>query len=665
MSALLPVPDPRSPAVMPDPARTLDTLATILIVVLTIGILYLAREILVPIAIAILLSFVLSPLVKLLRKTGMGKTIAVGIVVFSAFLVAVGLGAILAKQISDLAADAPQYQATVTRKVEDARNFAANNPLLKKLNLTIADVAKMSAHQDRKPPKAKADDVPAQGGVRPDLKPNKGNTPVPVEVVAPAPDVLTILQAAAGTAASPLATAAFVAIFVVFMLMQREDLRNRFIRLVAFGDLQRTTLAMNDAANRLSRYFLAQVLLNTGFGVVVAIALSIVGVPSAILWGIVAMFMRFIPYVGSIGSALFPIAMAAAASSGWSMVIEVAILFAVLEFIVGQIVEPLVYGHHTGISPIAVVVSATFWTWLWGPVGLVLSTPLTVCVVVMGRHVDRLSFLDVILGDEPALTPVETFYQRMLAGDPSEIVVHADEFLREHTLLDYCDQVAMKALLMAQGDVRRGVLEDKRQSRIRDTMRDLVEDLADHDDDIAAPKPKLDSVEAPASLKGGDDEAEATRPSADETLPEVAIDPAWQRDKAVICFAGRTPLDEAAAHLLADLLAKHQIGAHVEPAESLPTDQVSHLAEANAKLIILSFLDADLKIPQARFAVRRLRRRLPDVPIVAAFWMAEEDEARTTGLCNDVRCDHCVASLPAAIKLCLERAAEPPVAQAA
>ena len=433
--------------------------------------------------------------------------------------------------------------------------------------------------------------------------------------------------------------------------MQREDLRDRFIRLAGGGDLQRTTLAMNDAARRLSRYFLAQVLLNTGFGIVVACGLALIGVPSAILWGIVALFMRFIPYVGSVAAVLFPLAMAAAATPGWDMVIETALLFAILEFVVGQVVEPLIYGHHTGISPIAVVLSATFWTWLWGPIGLVLSTPLTVCLVVLGRHVDRLSFLDVILGDAPALTPIESFYQRMLAGDPSEIVDHADGFLRDNSLLDYCDQIAMKALLMAQIDVRRGVLDETRQMRIRDTMRDLVADLADRDEPVTGAETE---TEAPAAI-----EADAARQSSGEArLPRVTIHPSWTRDKAVVCVAGRTALDEAAAYLLADLLADHGIGAHVEPAESLMSHSIAANASASPRLVILSFLDADLKISQARFAVRRLRRNLPDVPIIAAFWMAEDNRERTTGLCSDVRCDRCVSSLPDAIALCLERSAQ-------
>lgn len=672
MSELIPSRRPLQSRDAPDTAWTLSALATTLFVVLAVAILYFAREILVPIAIAILLSFVLAPFVKLLRKIGLGKTLAVGVVVFTAFLVAVGLGAILARQISDLASEAPRYQLTVTHKIETVQTFLARNPIFDKINAVVEGFGKLSPVAPRNEPSAPAkspastspptsatsrgsEPAKAERAPASPLQPS-ANTPVRVEIVPPPPGVLAIVQMVVGVAASPVVTAAFVAIFIVFILMQREDLRNRFIRLVGSGDLQLTTLAMNDAARRLSRYFLAQVLLNTAFGVVVAVALELIGVPSAILWGIVATFMRFVPYVGSIGAAIFPVAMAAVASSGWTMVIETVALFALSEFIVGQLIEPLVYGRNTGISPIAVVASATFWTWLWGPVGLVLATPLTVCLVVMGRHVDRLAFLDVLLGDAPPLTPVEAFYQRMLAGDPSEIVDDAESFLREHTLVEYCHRVAMPALLMAQFDVRRGVLEDKRQSAIRDALRDLVDHIMDEKADVLPLR--FDPDDAPASLE--EPEAhDAEAPTSEMTMPDVEIAPAWREEGAIVCVAGRTPLDEAAARLLADLVRIRGVGTRVEASEILTADAVEAARLEQARLIVLSFLDADLSTAQARFAVRRLRRRAPGVPIVTAFWMSEDDEARASALCDAVRADECVSSMPLAVKRCLERAAAP------
>lgn len=646
MTALLPNTSVRSPPPPPDPASTLETLSTLLMLLATVAILFWAREILVPIAIAILMSFVLSPPIRLLRSFGIGKTLAVGTVVFLSFAVTVGLGAILAKQISDLASEAPRYQTTVTHKVDVVRDFLANNPVLERMNRVAADIARVAPKEEDKRA------APAPAIFPAPTPPANEKKPMPVEIVSPPPGVLTILQTVGGAAASPLATTAFVALFIIFILMQREDLRNRFIRLVGSGDLHRTTLAMNEAANRLSRYFLAQVLLNTGFGILVSIALVLLGVPSAILWGIVATFMRFIPYFGSVGAAFFPVVMAAASSSGWTLAIETAALFAILELITGQVIEPLVYGRNTGISPIAVVASATFWTWLWGPVGLVLSTPLTVCLVVMGRHVERLAFLDVILGDAPPLTPPESFYQRMLVGDASEIVDHAETFLRENSLLTYCDNVAMKALLMAQEDVRRGALDERRQIKIRDAMRDLVDDLGDLD---PAPPP-------PAAPDQPDTRLAA---HAEAPLASAPVNPAWARPGAVLCVAGRTPLDEAAAHLLGDLLGQHGIGVRVLPADALASTQRLEPDQGKPELLLLSFLDADLSIAQARFAVRRLRRRVPDVPLIAAFWSDGGNEARINGLCAEVRAETCVASLPQALSRCLERATGERVAAAA
>ncbi len=599
--------------------RTLDTLATVLILMLALGILYFAREILVPIAIAVLLSFALSPLVKLLRRLGLGKRLSVGIVVVATFLIAVGLGAILAKEVGELAADAPRLQAAVTRKVETVREFAVESPVLAKLNSAIADM-----QLPRREP-GTPQGQPAPGA------PAVPSGPTRVEIVSPPPGVLAVLQTAIGLAASPLATAAFVAIFIVFILMQREDLRNRFIRLAGSGDLQRTTLAMNDAARRLSRYLLVQVLLNTAFGAVVAGMLTLLGVPSPLLWGIVAAFLRFIPYIGSVGAAAFPLLLAAASSPGWALVGETALFFAVIELVVGQLVEPLVYGRHTGISPIAVVASATFWTWLWGPVGLVLSTPLTVCLVVMGRHIDRLSFLDVLLGDAPPLNQVELFYQRMLSGDPSEILDHAEAFMNAHSLLGYSDEIAMKGLLMAQCDVRRGVLDEARQLRIRDTMRDLADVLRERDEDATT--------------------------AAERDGVEGLVDSDWARDGAVLCCAGRTPLDEAAAHLLADVLQEHGIGTRVEAADGLGRPDGIAGEEVAPRLVVLSLLDADLSVARARVAVRRLRRRLPTVPLLAAFWMSDDDEPRLHELSVMVRHDTCVSGLPQAVRFCVERAA--------
>ena len=271
-------------------------------------------------------------------------------------------------------------------------------------------------------------------------------------------------------------------IFVIFILLQREDLRNRLIRLAGAHDLQKTTLAIDEAGYRLSRLLLAQLALNAGFGLVIGLGLWLIGVPSAPLWGLLAMALRFVPYIGAVIAAILPLIVAAAVGEGWSMVLWTAALFLIVEPLAGHVVEPMLYGHSSGLSPVAIVVSATFWTWLWGPIGLVLATPLTICLVVLGRHVDRLEFLEVLLGNEPALSPSQLVYQRLLAGDPVEVIDQAQEFLKEKSLIEYYDDVLLEGIRLAGLDARKGLLEEDRAVRIKETVAEVLEDLSSHED---------------------------------------------------------------------------------------------------------------------------------------------------------------------------------------
>ncbi|HEX2475614.1 MAG TPA: AI-2E family transporter, partial [Lacipirellulaceae bacterium] len=318
-----------------------------------------------------------------------------------------------------------------------------------------------------------------------------------------------------------------------FILLQREDLRNRFIKLAGSHDLQKTTAALDDAATRLSRLFLMQLALNAAFGVVIGTGLWVIGIPSPVLWGILAAVLRFVPYIGAIISAVFPLTLAAAVDPGWSMLLWTAALFLVVEPLMGHVIEPLLYGHSTGLSPVAVVASAAFWTALWGPVGLVLATPLTICLVVLGRHVERLEFLDAMFGDRPPLSPPEIFYQRVLAGDPAEAVDKAEEFLKEHTLSTYYDEVALPGLKLAQNDVARGALDGLQTERIKAAVIEVVEDLADQDDG------------RPERATTHDPEAAAAVERPDDAIPALPVvkkedlAPEWQADTPVLCAAGR------------------------------------------------------------------------------------------------------------------------------
>ena len=460
----------------------LSAVATAILAFIIITTLYFGREIFVPIALAILLSFVLAPLVGVLQRIRMPRGLAVVSVVILAFVLIFAMGSLLATQLTQLAGDLPRYQSTISEKIQSFRETTAGRGTLERASGMLKDLSK-----ELEKPK----DAAAGTGSILSPKAPAPLTPVPVEVRQPDPSALESLQSLISPLLHPLATTGIIIIFVIFILLQREDLRNRLIRLAGSHDLQRTTAALDDAAGRLSRLFLIQLLLNGTFGVVIGLGLWLIGIPSAILWGILAAVLRFVPYIGAAIAAAFPLALAVAVDPSWSMLLWTIALFLVVEPIVGHVIEPMVYGHSTGLSPVAVVASATFWTALWGPIGLVLATPLTVCLVVLGRHVERLEFLDVMFGDRPALTPPEIFYQRMLAGDPTEAAEKAEEFLKERSLSSYYDEVALKGLQLAQVDAERGALDDERLTKIRDAVDEFTNNLSDQDDRLP---PKLRSA---------------------------------------------------------------------------------------------------------------------------------------------------------------------------
>ena len=447
--------------------------------------LFFAREVLIPIAIAVLLSFVLGPLVNFLRRLKLGRAFAVLVSVLLAAGIIAAVTTVIGVQVAELAQDVPRYQRTVERKIEGLRAGTLGQTMDYIANINRA------IHQSGEESKESAEKAKQQAARDSNRKAEpEPPKPLLVQVEERRPGPLELATTVLAPVAQPLATAGIVFVVLLFILMQREDLRDRLIRLAGSSDLHRTTVAMDDAARRLSRYFLGQLALNSAFGVVIGVGLWIIGVPSPVLWGIFALVMRFVPYIGAFLSAVLPIALAAAVDPGWSMVLSTFLLFALVEPIVGQIIEPLVYGHSTGVSPFSVLVSALFWTWLWGPVGLLLSTPLTVCLVVLGRHVDRLEFLDVLFSNRPALTPIENFYQRMLADDPEEAQEHADLILRECSLSAYYDDVVLKGLELASRDAARGVLTPSQKDEIRASITALVEDLEDREDAVPDPASK-------------------------------------------------------------------------------------------------------------------------------------------------------------------------------
>ena len=568
-------------------------------IALTIAALYFGRDIFVPIAVAILLSFVLAPGVRALRRVRLGRVAPVILMTLLAFIVMGGIGTLIAIQLRDLTSDLPRYEETVRHKLDTVRSLTADTHLKR-----VTDFFSSLSIDTRR----KTVITPGPAGLPAAQKPE----PMTVVVQSAEPTAFDLIASVLTPLIHPLATAGIVVIFTIFVLLQREDLRNRMIRLVGAGDLHRSTAAIDDAARRLSRLLLSQLALNTGAGVLIGAALWLIGVPSPVLSGILFACLRFVPYLGPPLAALLPIGLAAAVDPGWSMALWTVCAFVVLELLLGQVIEPVLYGHNTGLSPVAVVLSATFWTALWGPIGLLLSTPVTVCVVVLGRHIEHLQVFDLLLGDRPPLEPPEIFYQRMLANDPVEAAEQARVLLSDGSLTDYYDSVVLPGLLLGQDDIALGRLDLDHQRRIASATADLAEDLSDADPDHGTSTKSLMNKLAPR-----DDEAAPS--TMLEHLPQQELTTRFTEPGSVLCVGARGPLDDAAALILAQLLTKHGFGATSGSYEVLLNTHARDDSFAKAQLVALSCLDGN-STAYLRFIMRRLRRRAPDATVLICSW---------------------------------------------
>jgi hypothetical protein len=397
-------------------------------------------------------------------------------------------------------------------------------------------------------------------------------------------------------------------------LLQREDLRNRLVRLAGSGDIQRTTAALDDAGKRLSKLFLTQIIFNALFGLAIGTGLAFIGVPSAPLWGLIAMILRFVPYIGALISAAFPLILAAAVGPGWEMFLLTALLFAVLELLAAHVFEPLIYSHSAGLSPVAIVLSASFWTWLWGPIGLVMATPLTICLVVLGRHVERLKFLDIMLGDRPALNPPQLVYQRMLAGDPLEAAEQARDFLKGSSVEDYCDSILLEGLRLAEADRRLGHLDEVRLERIASTVDDLIAHLEARDAELASvPSPDLGTNIGAAIAFQAIEQAKARRKFIDEQS---------KSPRSVLCIPGSSKLDEALALILAYLLRHRGIQALAEEADALSMSKFFSLDMTDTSLACVCYIGQP-SASKIQDTIRRLNKKNADARVLLAFFAAE------------------------------------------
>jgi predicted PurR-regulated permease PerM len=535
-------------------------------IVVIAAVLYVARDVFLPLALAMLVAFALSPLVTRLRRMGLPPTASVVAAVMLAFSLLGVFALVVISQLGQLAGELPAYQTNILQKLGDLGAMGDGGEL-SRLSRMISEI---SAQLTSVLSPAEASGSVAEVRV--------------VERSSPLATIERVLLPLFG----PVAVTGLVIVLVIFMLMQREDLRDRFIRLVGARDLARTTQVIEDAAGRVTTYLLVQLLVNTIYAAPIGLGLWMIGIPNPLLWALFTLVLRFVPYIGSILSAALPVLLAFAVSPGWSAVLWTLALFAVVEFVTSNAIEPWLYGSRTGVSPLAIIVAAIFWTFIWGPLGLVLSTPLTVCLVVLGRHVPQFALFDILFGDEPVLSPHAQLYQRLLAGDEVEAQARAEEVLEETALPAFVQSMLVPALLLAQDDRDKGMLNPAQEERFARLALSLVDNI-EHT--------------AMTDLANGEGTAE---PSA-----------TWPAD--LVCVGGRWLADDVSAAALAVGLRARGAEARTASARTLAPARMDDLALTSASTLVLCFLDPSPS-RASLLHVRRLKRAYPNVRIGVLIW---------------------------------------------
>lgn len=544
-----------------------------------LALLYFARDVLVPVTLAVILSLLVAPLVRVLRRAGLGQTGSVLAAVFALaafFALAVAMiGLQLAKMTSSL----PMYEERIRQKLAALDGLTAGQ-----LNAVTAALQ----------------------------HPVSAGGPVPVEIRTPPLSAIELVQRVLGTVWGPLATAGIVFVVLVFVLLERESLRDRFIRIAGVGDIHATSLALNDAGERLSRYFVSQLLVNVGVGCALGLGLWLLGLPLAFFWGTLAGLLRFVPYVGVWIAALFAAMLGAAIDPGWSLAIGTLSLVAAVELIASQLVEPQLYGHATGLSPLSVVVSAVFWSWLWGPIGLLVSTPLTLCLVVAGRHIETLSSLDVLLGDHHALTMAQRFYQRALSGDSEEIISSAHAYLEHSSLAEYCDEVLIPALVLTRASRNFGSITPEQQATVRDAIVSSIAAIA-RGDRKQPRRRRRTTVLDPASL------GRQLRTEREQLVGPFQGPLIVAPGTVMLCAGMGTPPDSLGAELLVRILREQGADArHLSLDELLGAPPAQTSPNAVALVYLVSSFPSEER-NRAAPALEQLRQKFSGASLITMF----------------------------------------------
>lgn len=589
-----------------------DPQTILLFAIAIIAALHFGQDIFIPVAAAVLLSFVLAPLVRLLRRIYVPRVPAVLLVVTIAFLILTGVFGVVVSQVRDLANNLPRYEYNLRSKI---RSIDLSMPSDSAFLRGIETLRQVGEEIERKAaPDEETEDPPAPAGPTPTPEPAEAQEeqqrqePQAVRVLPQPQSAWERVQAIVGPLFRPLATGGLIVVFVIFMLLKREDLRDRVIRLAGSDDVLRTTAALNDAAFRLSRYLLMHLILNIAYGIPVALGLWVIGVPNPLLWGLMATVLRFIPYAGPIMAAIMPIALAFAVDPGWSMLLMTIGLLIVLELFSDYVLEPWLYGSSTGLSSIAIIAGAVFWVTLWGPLGLLLATPLTVCLVVLGRHVPQLAFIDVLLGSAPALPSEVKLYQRLLAGDVQELEDLTRELNQEPSepvdLEELCDELLLPVLALAEHDRRRGSLSRSQQEMIATQLLEILNEVIEELDGSVA-------QELPTA----------------ESAPENGL---------CLLVAARNRLDEAAAGILCRLLQRRGVPVAVVSPLAVARRALASLEAGRVERFLICYV-----APSSLHHPRRMLRRLqaifpPPVPAGVLLLRAEAQAAGGGELPEDV-----------------------------
>ncbi len=545
--------------------------------VVSVAVLYFAKQVLVPLALAVLFAFLLTPLVTNLERLRLGRIPSVMLVLVVSFSLIGGVGWIVANQLIEVINQLPNYTSNIREKMG-----SFHGPQGGSLAKATDSVYKLTKELSTPAPKQLPPPLPkvyAKKQTQRSASSLPSGEPVQVQLVEPTPNALQSLRDLLSPLVAPISTAGIVAVFTIVMLIKREDLRNRLLRLLGLRQLNLATQAFDDATQRVSRYLRMQFVVNATYGSLLTIGLYFIGVPTALLWGVLAGILRFVPYVGSIVGGALPLIMALAVFPGWLQPILCLGVFLFIELTVAYIVEPWLYGTHTGISSLAILVAAAFWTALWGPTGLVLSTPLTVCLVVLGRYVPQLEFLYVILGDDPVLSPEVQLYQRLLAMDQREAHTVIELFLKDRSLVELYDAVMIPALGMAEEERHRGALDEAREHFVIQSFNEFIAELADQSNNPVAPSSEV----------------------------------------RVVCIPASDRADETSAGMLAHLLELAGFATVSLPVLTFPADVLEELSIQESDVVCISALPP-FALMNARSLSKRLRVSFPKLRIVVGLW---------------------------------------------